>query len=303
MAAEELQSAPLDKIKNKHILIDGDIVKYRCAASAEKTKYLLTESTVFENNKIVAVVDSHAEAVRARDASYHGEAVIWSRKEVQPLEFALQACKTTIDSLLVKLEPSKVSIFLSPDRTFRHSLAITRPYKGNRSGVPKPKYLKDVEVYLVKQHGAIFGTNVEADDEIGVALSREGDGGVSVSIDKDLLQVPGWHYNWVNNTVQRVTPRMADFNFYTQMLTGDPTDNIPGIAGVGPDGAAKILNGSVSSKDLCSRVWGVYRGEFNNSDKARAYFLEQAQLLWVLRYNSKTGRASQYLSPIVFKGD
>lgn len=293
----------LEKIQGKHILIDGDIVKYRCAASAEKTKYLVEHPY---NPEMVIKKDydhyeTHKDAVSA--AGEHG--VIWLRKEVQPLEFALQACKTTLDTLLAKLNPSKVSIYLSPNRTFRHDLARTKPYKGNRDQ-PKPKYLKEVEDYLVKQHGATFGVNVEADDEIGVALSREGVGAVSVSIDKDLLQIPGWHYNWVNDTVQRVAPKQGDYSFYTQMLTGDATDNIPGIAGLGPVGAAKLLDGARSSADLCSRVWSVYRGEFTDAQKARDYFFEQAKLLWILRYNPKfppEGRlGSGYFPPIELKG-
>lgn len=292
----------LDQIQNKHILIDGDIVKYRCAASAEKTKYAVQ----WPNAEVEWLTyDSHKEANEAA-YKFHltgdPEPLIWSRKEIQPLEFALQACKTTIESLLAKLNPSKVSIFLSPERTFRHDLARTKPYKGNRVQ-PKPKYLKDVEVYLVKQYGATFGSNVEADDEIGCYLSKYGSGAVSVSIDKDLLQIPGWHYNWVNDTVRKITPREADFNFYTQMLTGDATDNVPGIAGLGPKGAAQLLDGAKSSADLCSRVWNVYRGEFVDAKKARDYFVEQAQLLWILREQARFGSTFKgYFPPIELKG-
>lgn len=284
----------LEKIQNKHILIDGDIVKYRCAASAEKTKYLVEIADDFWH------FDSSREAIgHTKKIQFAGmTSYIWSRKEVQPLEFALQACKTCIESLLAKLSPSKVSVFLSPDRTFRHDLARTKPYKGNRTQ-PKPKYLKEVGDYLVKQYGATFGVNVEADDEIGVSLSNDPNGRVSVSIDKDLLQIPGWHYNWVNDTVQWITPRLADFNFYTQMLQGDTTDNIPGIAGYGPAGAARTLNGAKSSADLCSRVWNVYRGEFNDAQKARDYFFEQAKLLWILREQPRFGATFKgYLPPI-----
>lgn len=280
----------LDKIKNKHILIDGDIVKYRCAASAEKTKYLVENLGGYP----IEHYDTYREAVRA-EASWSEskvECLVWSRKEVQPLEFALQACKTTLDSLLAKLSPSKVSIFLSPERTFRHTLATTRPYKGNRVQ-PKPKYLKEVEQYLVKNHGAIFGDNVEADDEIGIALSAQGDSAVSVSIDKDLLQIPGWHYNWVNDTVTYIRPKESDFNFYTQMLTGDATDNIPGIAGCGPRRALSALLGAGSRKELCTRVWGVYRDQFDGTENASRYFMEQASLLHILRERGK-----RYESPI-----
>jgi hypothetical protein len=275
----------LEQIQGKHILIDGDIVKYRCAASAEKTKYLVEH--LIDNTKVITKEYTHCDSYK--DAtSYTDVQYIWSRKEVQPVEFALQACKTALDSLIGRLNPSKVSIYLSPDRTFRHDIARTKFYKGNRPP-EKPKHLKAVEEYLVREHGAVFGNNVEADDEIGRALSGEGDSAVSVSIDKDLLQVPGWHYNWVTDRVQRISPREGDVHFYTQMLTGDATDNIPGLPGCGPAGAAKILSGARSRADLATRVWMCYRGEFTTTDEARRYYLEQAQLLWILRGNGFKG--------------
>jgi len=287
----------LEQIQNKHILIDGDIIKYRCAASAEKTKYVVETPQDWYKFETAR----EAKVFEKEEVTKGYTVFIWSRKEVQPLEFALQACKTTIESLLAKLSPSKVSIYLSPDRTFRHDLARTKPYKGNRVQ-PKPKYLKEVENYLVKQYGATFGSNIEADDEIGIAISKDPEGTVSISIDKDLLQIPGWHYNWVNDTVQRVSPREGDFNFYTQMLTGDVTDNIPGIAGLGPKGAARIIDGAKSSADLCSRVWSVYRGEFTDAQKARNYFFEQAELLWILREQERFGgKFKGYHPPITLK--
>lgn len=291
----------LDKIKNKHLLIDGDIVKYRCAAVAEKTKYCVTW-----NNTEVEFFDTHKDS-KAR-AEYLGDGIIWSRKEIQPLEFALQACKTTLDALLAKLNPSKTSIFLSPDRTFRHDIARTKPYKGNRVQ-PKPKYLKDVEEYLIKVHGATVGINIEADDAIGAALSTESDGAVSVSIDKDLLQISGWHYNWVDDRIQWISPKDADLRFYSQLLTGDVTDNIPGLPSYGPAAAKRILKGVVSRVDAATRVWSNYRSQFVDTNKdresqelavhqARKYFLEQAALLWILREDSYSEVNGGYVPPI-----
>ena len=279
----------LEQIKNKHILIDGDIVKYRCAASAEKTKYLVEFGPDFHK------VDTHNEAEKVLEqCAPEGDGFIWSRKEVQPVEHALQACKTCIDTMVARLDPKDVSIFLSPPRTFRDTLATTQPYKGNRNQ-PKPKYLKDVENYLIKGYGATVADNIEADDEIGAHLSNEGDGAVSVSIDKDLLQIPGWHYNWVNDRIQRVSPRDGDYFFYTQMLVGDTTDNIPGLEGYGPKKAKEVLSGAKSRADLCTRVWECYLIILGDPSKAAKYFYEQAGLLWILR--SRSIAEGQYKLP------
>jgi len=228
---------------------------------------------------------SYKEAINqynSKDGKLFEGYTLWSRKEVKPLDSAIEATKAAIEGIISRLNPQTISFFLSPPTTFRDRIGVTAPYKGNRNQ-PKPKYLKDVESYLVTEYGAIHGVDVEADDSIGIALSKDQGGSVSCSIDKDLLQVPGWHYNWVNDTVRWVSNRDGDFAFYSQMLQGDVTDNIQGLAGIGPVTAAKILSGARSRVELATRVWGEYRREFGDADKARERYLENADLLWILR--------------------
>lgn len=267
----------IDKIKNKHLLIDGDIYKYRCAAAAEKTKYLVEKVTDFKVE--YKSLDTHKEAKEFLGDEW---GYIWSRKELEPVENALQICKSSLETLFDKLQPSKVSIFLSPDRCFRDDLARTKTYKGNRTA-QKPTHLKAVGEYLVKSHGATVAAGIEADDAIGIGLTSD-PGTVCVSIDKDLDQVPGWHFNWVEDRAYWITPKEGDYSFYTQLLTGDTTDNVPGVAGIGPAKASGILDGAKSRIELCERVWAVYRAGAKDSESAKVYFLEQARLLWILRH-------------------
>ena len=65
-------------------------------------------------------------------------------------------------------------------------------------------------------------------------------------------------------------------NFYKQLLTGDRTDNIPGIKGIGDKKADKILDGLEEEEDLYRAVLEVYK--YN-----RDYLLEQGRLLWIRR--------------------
>lgn len=276
----------IDKIKNKHILIDGDIIKYRCAAAAERTKYIVAKfDEGYQFWEYCLDARDAKKVAEELNKDIHAQAQVYSRKEIQPVEFAIEACKTTVNSLLAKLSPSSISIFLSPTKTFRDALAVTAPYKGNRTQ-PKPKYLKQVEEYLVNEYHAIYGDNVEADDLIGTALSRDPTGSVSISIDKDLLQIPGWHYNWVNDRIQWISPREGDFNFYTQLLTGDATDNIRGLDGYGMVTAGKAVLGAKSRAALAAQVWSCYRSVFGDPELARRRYLENASLLWILREGS-----------------
>ena len=60
------------------------------------------------------------------------------------------------------------------------------------------------------------------------------------------------------------------------MLTGDRTDNIPGIKGIGDKKADKILDGLEEEEDLYRVVLEEYK--YN-----RDYLLEQGRLLWIRR--------------------
>lgn len=269
---------------NLHAYIDGDVIKYRCAFAAEKTKYLIT----FLQDGYHAIADlveskKDALAVEAARTEELGDLTIWQSKEIQPVEFALQATKTCLESLLGNF-PS-YTIYVSGSSNFRDSIAVTRPYKGNRDRTKDPVYKKDVEEYLIREYGAVRTDGIEADDAIGIALTGNPNG-CAVTNDKDLDQVAGWHYNFVSGAAHKVSPRNADFSLYTQLLTGDSTDNIPGLEGVGAVTAREILNGSKSSLDLAQRAWRAYRDRIDGFEACKAYFIEQLTLVFILRDGS-----------------
>lgn len=271
----------MDLPKGQHLLIDADILRYRCAFAAEKTHYCVTVDngyedwfTEFETSKEADayIKDNSAEGVKLKK---------WSRKEVQPVEFALQAIKTVLEALWERHEPSGVSLFLTGEGNFRERVAVTKPYKGNRDATHKPVYYKEAGDYLVNHWNAVTIDGYEADDAIGWASTDLGSKCIIVSTDKDLDQLPGWHYNWVKGEGYSVTRKMADWMFYTQLLTGDPVDNVPGISGVGIKTAQQILEGSKNSRDLCERVWAVYKDRYKSPEAAKVYLMEQATLLYI----------------------
>jgi len=85
------------------------------------------------------------------------------------------------------------------------------------------------------------------------------------SIDKDLDQIPGWHYNFVKQIKYKITPEEGLKHFYTQLLTGDRIDNIMGVPGVGPKTAEKILKQCVTEEELFNAVKQTYQKAFPNS--------------------------------------
>jgi DNA polymerase-1 len=68
---------------------------------------------------------------------------------------------------------------------------------------------------------------------------------VIAAIDKDLLTIPGRHFNWrkESQAITEVDEAAANYNFMHQTLCGDRTDGYPGLPGCGPVKASKILEG------------------------------------------------------------
>jgi hypothetical protein len=98
--------------------------------------------------------------------------------------------------------------------------------------------------FLVEEHGASISYTIEADDALGIALTDNNRNNVDcvlVSIDKDLLQVPGLHYNFVKKEFTRVSPYDGLRFFYKQCLIGDKADNIKGVEGIGEVKAERLL--------------------------------------------------------------
>ena len=93
--------------------------------------------------------------------------------------------------------------------------------------------------YLVDTWKALICNGVEADD---LLASEQTTDTVICTTDKDLDQVVGAHFNWVKDEMYYVDEVEAEKFLWTQMLTGDSTDNIRGIPGLGKVKAKKYLD-------------------------------------------------------------
>ena len=135
---------------------------------------------------------------------------------------------------------------------------IDPEYKGNRKDKPKPKYLSDVRAYLESDQSrckSLCVEGLEADDIVC-------GGDIIASVDKDLLQIPGLHYNLTSQEVIRVSDIQAEENLCVQVLMGDSTDNIKGLKGVGPKKALGIVGSwplELTLPEKLTSCLGLYR--------------------------------------------
>lgn len=131
--------------------------------------------------------------------------------------------------ILFETNASTYKAYLTGSNNFRYE--IYPEYKANRKDKPKPTFLEHCREYLVTQWKAKVTDGNEADDELGIEQTAQGDNSVICTIDKDLLQVPGYHFDFVKGIARYVSPLDGLRSFYSQVIQGDGSDNIPAFDG------------------------------------------------------------------------
>lgn len=209
---------------------------------------------------------------------------------------SLGICLKTVDSMLYEIaaqtQADDAYLYLTGSTNFRDDIATIQKYKGNREGAKKPKWYKEIREHMQKAYQCIVSEGMEADDMLGIAMCSEaatqGDiECVCVSIDKDMLMIPGHHYNWKKKEHRLIDEKEALSNFLVQMLTGDSTDNIPGLYKLTGDKATAGRKQTVCNALYVGpeEAWGsVLRYYLTGTKPATEAQVEEiADLLWIKR--------------------
>ena len=142
-------------------------------------------------------------------------------------------------------------VWLSDNKEGNFRFEVWKDYKANRTA-PRPTHYDAIKEHLIKAWGARIAYGMEADDAMGIGqvayFSDDPEMGatphdcVICSIDKDLLQIPGQHYNFVRKEWYKISPWEGLQWFYKQILIGDSSDNVQGCKGIGPVKAGKAID-------------------------------------------------------------
>ena len=209
-------------------------------------KNLLCKETVETNKDILAPVVALIDA----DIVLHR---VGFTTESDDFWIARVRCDEMLDGILRHTGVSEYQLWLSDNAANNFRYQIYPLYKANRIGKPRPKHHEELKAYLIQEWGARFADGMEADDYLGIYQDEEDKTTVICSIDKDLKQIPGLHYNFVKDEWDDVSRNMALKSFYEQIIVGDVSDNIPGAWKKGPVAAQKALQdlSDELSEDSC----------------------------------------------------
>lgn len=224
-------------------LLDGDIIVYRVGFSTEKSRF--------------------SEAQRQVDN--------W------------------LEKIMEKFDTIHYHLYLSDSEgNFRKQ--IDSNYKANRK-IEKPKYYEKIINYMIDEWDAEISWGQEADDAMGIKqkyyLDHQSENmnlkhTVICTIDKDLDQIAGKHYDFLKDKQYSITYEQGLKFFYTQILTGDPVDNIIGLRGIGPAKAKFILSGCTTEPQLFQAAYNAYKSV--HKDKADEEMLKNGQLVKIRQF-------------------
>ena len=160
--------------------------------------------------------------------------------------------------LIEKFNPDKVYFVLEGYPQFR--LNLDEFYKADRKRPDESfRQQKDIIVDLVKRCMPFISVrhpDFECDDVIATLTAihaNQNDECIIISSDTDFIQLHNIFDIKLYNPIKKKFIEKPDYDYITwKALRGDPTDNIPGIKGIGDKTALKIVKNSKLMQEVMS---------------------------------------------------
>jgi len=194
---------------------------------------------------LTALIDADSIVYAIGFSSQERPAGIDAVMYVEQPEIVSGRLNALLGKIIEKIYPYR--IFISGSGNFRIKAATVQGYKANRTAA-KPFYYDMIRNYLIETYNAEVVDGMEVDDRIADLSTPKT---VCVSIDKDMDQIPGYHYNWRTKEFYTISELEA-YRFYCrQLICGDTVDNIPGLY--------KLLMLTNKEKAARKLIWRGYK--------------------------------------------
>lgn len=232
------------------IIVDADPILYTAGAAAEQREH----DIIWEDDKGGMHRSMLKEDPRAfvKQIKADGGKIVERELMIhpKPWPFCAMLVRSVVGGIrrrcetYLKTDKVEWELILSGEGNFRNGIATVTPYKGSRKDKLKPHWYPNIRQYLIDSFDAIVVDGIEADDEVSIRMNEArslGDKAILATIDKDLDQIEGVHWDYKKHVMYNVTHDDGQFLLYSQILSGDATDDIPGCMGLGPVNAQKLI--------------------------------------------------------------
>lgn len=233
------------------ILIDGDILCYMAGFASQTLYWKVSDLDGEIDEQFFPDYNQALDCITKLQSNYPDSG--WEMSK-EPFPLSKETARRYMDNIINCVKDNikknfavdiyQTEIYLtSLDKTcFRYAAATIKPYKGQRTG-NRPIHFKLLRKHLLEKYVTKICQGVEADDLLGLRQMELRGDSIIVTKDKDLKTIPGLHYSLQDHKIFRVTKDEAQKYFNLQVLTGDVSDNIQGLTGIGPKRAEKALDG------------------------------------------------------------
>lgn len=253
---------------DKIIVVDADTIAFAACSVCEFEVEALSEEFL-----------SAEELVELRSKKSWDEET-FSYRDINVNDAILHA-KGKMDLILDRIggKAEHTELHFTSGRNFRYALLEEAfPddkemwYKANRGKrKPPPVGLNDVKLGLEAHFKSMYHVEVEADDYVVMRKKQLKENCILCVVDKDIYKntfdygQPHWNYYeapWLKNPIKmrwvEMSPEEAMYNQYLQAITGDKSDNIPGLKGIGPAKAAKFIDEEMTEAELWYGLLAAY---------------------------------------------
>ena len=237
--------------KKRIALFDGDILTYRCAAAGEERSITACHLKSGKEKDFKNTTEFKKYLKEKNYPFSPDDYIIYDVQKPNDPAIVMATIKRQVDKALGDLFADEMEMYLGAGETFRHRLALPKPYKGQRIDMIRPVHLEEARKFVKHKYKAEVVSQVEADDWLSIRAYEElakGNEPVIVSSDKDTYQSNGVRvYDWtVDNPQEFLVPLIGELNWVKykssggtykgsglkflayQILAGDTADNYCG---------------------------------------------------------------------------
>lgn len=250
---------------------------------------------------------------------------LYKKREIKKAKALKRASKKLTENPLDQVAEMMTTIYQPSEYrpNFRDKVAKKKVYKGSRKN-ERPKHYINLVEYVCATREVVVAEGCEADDLLAIhQCASEPLTTIICSRDKDLKIVPGMHFGWMCGFQKQFGPAQVfeegtlDISangkkisgtglkfFYSQVLTGDSTDDYPGLPRCGPVKAYKLLSECNGEEEMFEAVAGAYKEYYGNSvdnvggemrlpwhDEMK----EQCNLAWMVCDRNEDGSLKHYV--------
>jgi len=269
-------------------IIDADFIKYMAAACGEKRSVIVTNVHTGEELTFKNRTEFYGRG-KNKNGGWLGDYNLAKNTELSYTDFTIQDVQTKLDFSnctnvvdyqikqgLAGIGTSKYKAFIGRGDSFRVERSTLLKYKGQRTNLLKPLYLKDVEEYLIDKYNAEIVTVIENDDRCVMECYKQPNN-ILLAAEKDFYSCPVKYYNAATKVgtincdkfgklslnEKKEVKGYGRIHLYYQTCAQDDSDNYKAhcMSDVawGEQSAYKALVGCKNDKEAWEAIEGVFK--------------------------------------------